>query len=69
MPDGSVIDLKVIQAVLADAFQKTGEHEFMNACNQLNSITGVEQMLRDRSSSASKESMHVKSACEAGYTV
>lgn len=44
-------------------------HEFMNACNQLNSITGVEQMLRDRSSSVSKESMHVKSACEAGYAV
>lgn len=42
MPDGSSIDLKEIQLALNDAFQETGEHDLMKACNQMSKLTLLE---------------------------
>lgn len=43
MPDGRTFDLLKIQAALNFAFQETGEHELMEACDLMAKITGLEQ--------------------------
>lgn len=43
LPDGTTVDLKEIQATCNGVFQETGEEEYMQACDNLSLLTGLEQ--------------------------
>lgn len=45
LPDGRVVDLLKIQATLNNAFQETGDEDFMEAADQLSLITQQHQSL------------------------